>query len=163
MITCAASRPKCGRRSCRYPCRFHGTIVWTVGFFPTLRSARLTIFWHCGHSRFSSKTAAKRASRQRTVNGFRRGFPCLTRDRQRWTPVLRPIARQMSGSGNADSQRKVRSSGWSGRCRPCASGCVHAHPAYWASASYRPLRAVWAFAPGHSGVAREHQNPSALM
>src|SRR5882757_625693 len=51
------------------------------------------------------------------------------------------------GSGNADSQRKVRSSGWSGQCRPSPgdSGCVPAHPADWrASASYRPLRAVWA-------------------
>jgi hypothetical protein len=114
--------------------------------FPALRSALLTIFWHCGHSPFSFRTRSARAPRQRTVNGFARGFLRLT------------------GSGNADSQRKVRSSGWSGCSRPCASGCVHVHPAYWrASASYRPLRAVWAFAPGHSGVAREHQNPSALM
>jgi hypothetical protein len=91
------------------------------------RSVGLTIFWHCGHSPFSSRTTAERVSRQRTVNGFGRGFPGL------------------KGSGNADSQRKVRSSGWSGPCRPCASGCVHAHPPYWrASASYRPLRAVWA-------------------
>src|ERR1700694_4565345 len=51
------------------------------------------------------------------------------------------------GSGNADSQRKVRSSRESGQCRPSRSdsGCVPAHPADWrASASYLPLRAVWA-------------------
>jgi len=116
------------------------------GRFPAHRSAGLTIFWHCGHSPFSSRTTPAR-SRQRTVNGFGRGFPRLARDQQKWTPVLRPIARRIdSGSGNADSQRKVRSSGWSGRCRPCAAGCVLAHPASWwrASASYRPLRAVWA-------------------
>src|ERR1700722_7290036 len=66
------------------------------------------------------------------------------------------------GSGNADSQRKVRSSGWGGQggLYPRDFGCVHAHPAYWrASASYRPLRAVWAVAPGHSGVARDRKNP----
>ena len=41
-----------------------------------------------------------------------------------------------------------------------ASGCVRAHPASWrASASYRPLRAVWAFAPGHSGVLSEITRP----
>ena len=116
------------------------------GRFPAHRSAGLTIFWHCGHSPFSSRTAHARAPRQRTVNGFGRGFLRLARDLQKWAPVLRPVVRQIeSGSGNADSQRKVRSSGWSGCSRPCASGCVHAHPASWrASASYRPLRAVWA-------------------
>ena len=71
---------------------------------------------------------------------------------------------QSKGSGNADSQRKVRGSGWSGQgclhvC-PCDSGCDRAHPASWrASASYRPLRAVWAFAPGHSGVLSEITRP----
>src|SRR6266478_5888313 len=51
------------------------------------------------------------------------------------------------GSGNADSQPNVRSSGRGGQCRrsPSDSGCVAAHPASWrASASYLPLRAVWA-------------------
>jgi hypothetical protein len=49
------------------------------------------------------------------------------------------------GSGNADSQLFVRSSGWSGHGCPRDSGCVRAHPRSWrASASYRPLRAVWA-------------------
>jgi hypothetical protein len=91
------------------------------------RSPVLTIFWHCSPSAFSSRTAARRVGLQRTVNGFGRRFGRLT------------------GSGNADSQRKVRSSGWSGRGRPCNSGCVGAHPPSWrASASYRPLRAVWA-------------------
>src|SRR4029079_9014053 len=69
------------------------------------------------------------------------------------------------GSGNADSQRKVRSSGWSGQgclhdC-PRDSGCDRAHPPWRASASYRPLRAVWAFAPGHSGVRTRSPDPSA--
>lgn len=135
------------------------------GRFLAHRSVGLTIFWHCGHSPFSSRTALARASRQRTVNGFRRGFQRLARDQQKWTPVLRPIARQIDpGSGNADSQRKVRSSGWSGRCRPCASGCVDAHPASWrASASYRPLRAVWAVcAWALRGCARPKRTPSAL-
>jgi hypothetical protein len=94
--------------------------------FPAHRSAPLTIFWHCDPTAFSSRTASRRVVRQRTFNGFDRGFG------------------RLQGSGNADSQRKVRSSGWSGFRRPCASGCVRAHPSYWASASYRPLRAVWA-------------------
>jgi hypothetical protein len=91
------------------------------------RSAGLTIFWRCEACPFSSRTASRCRGRQRTVNGFGRRF---------W---------RLQGSGNADSQRKVRSSGWSGFRRPCASGCDHAHPASWrASPSYRPLRAVWA-------------------
>ncbi len=91
------------------------------------RSPVLTIFCHCGRSPFSSRTTPRRVGRQRTVNGFGRQF---------W---------RLSGSGNADSQQKVRSSGWSGRGRPCSPGCVGAHPPSWrASASYRPLRAVWA-------------------
>jgi hypothetical protein len=92
------------------------------------RSARLTIFWHCGRPPLSSKTAPERGFRQPTVNGFGRGSGS-------------------KGSGNADSQRYVRSSGGSGHRRACPgdSGCVRAHPAAWrASASYRPLRAVWA-------------------
>ncbi len=92
------------------------------------RSARLTIFWHCGWPHFSFRTSHKARLRQPTVNGFAPGW-------------------RFKGSGNADSRRKGRSSGWSGRCRPCLrdSGCVLAHPPSWrASASYRPLRAVWA-------------------
>ena len=52
-----------------------------------------------------------------------------------------------SGFGNADSRRKLRVFEWGGRCRPRSRdfGCVPAHPHHWrASASYRPLRAVWA-------------------
>src|SRR5258705_10797060 len=52
-----------------------------------------------------------------------------------------------SGLGNADSRRKLRDFGWVGlgRPRPRDFGCVPAHPPSWrASASYRPLRAVWA-------------------
>jgi hypothetical protein len=93
------------------------------------RSARLTIFWHCGLPHFSSRTAQDAWSWQRTVNGFGPGF------------------RLQPGSGNADSQRKVWSFGWSGARRAYHRypGCVLAHPPYWrAAASYRPLRAVWA-------------------
>jgi hypothetical protein len=110
------------------------------------KSAQMTIFWHCGLPAFSSKTRSETRFRQPTVNGLGRGC-------------------RSTGSGDADSQRMVRSSGGSGFGRRSLrdSGCVRAHPADWrASASYRPLRAVWAFAPGHSGVARDHQNPSAL-
>ena len=92
------------------------------------RSAPLTIFWHCGFSHFSFRTGTGTPFRQQTVNGFGRGYGS-------------------KGSGNADSQLYVRSSGWSGQCRPCLrdSGCVYAHPATRrAAASYRPLRAVWA-------------------
>jgi hypothetical protein len=92
------------------------------------RSPQMTIFWHCGLPALSSKTASETHFRQPTVNGFGRG--CCSK-----------------GSGNADSQRFVRSSGGSGDGRSCPgdSGCVRAHPADWrASASYRPLRAVWA-------------------
>jgi hypothetical protein len=110
------------------------------------RPAQMTIFWHCGLPPFSSKTGPETRFRQPTVNGFGRGC-------------------RSTGSGDADWRRMVRSSGGRGFGRRSLrdSGCVRAHPADWrASASYRPLRAVWAFAPGHSGVARDHQNPSAL-
>ena len=92
------------------------------------RSSILTIFWHCGDRHFSSRKP-------------RSGFPATNRQRF-WPRIPRSL-----GSGNADSQRKGWSSGWSGRGRPCTCdpGCVRAHPPYWrAAASYRPLRAVWA-------------------
>ncbi len=91
------------------------------------RSPVLTIFWHCGFGHFSSRTGFGARARQQTVNGFGRG--CGSK-----------------GSGNADSQRKLRSPGWSGQCRPRPgdSGCVPAHPAYRRAASYLPLRAGWA-------------------
>src|SRR6185437_1741410 len=92
------------------------------------RSPILTIFWHCGHTAFSSRTTAGRRFRQRTVNGFGRRF------------------RGLEGSGNADSQAFGWSSGRGDDARACDSGCCEpAHPASWrASPSYRPLRAVWA-------------------
>ena len=96
--------------------------------FAPIRSAHLTNFWHCGGPSFSFRTAAER----RLGNEPSR---VLAED----------CASQ--GSGNADSQPNVRSSGGSGAGRPSPddSGCVTAHPASWrASASYRPLRAVWA-------------------
>jgi hypothetical protein len=91
------------------------------------RSSVLTIFWHCGFTHFSSRTGLGAMARQQTVNGFGRESGS-------------------KGSGNADSQRKLRSSGWNGRCRPHPgdSGCVAAHPAYRRAASYLPLRAGWA-------------------
>ncbi len=94
----------------------------------TNRSAQLTNFWHCGGPSFSFRTSSER----RPGNEPSR---VLAED----------CASQ--GSGNADSQLFVRSSGGSGAGRPSPgdSGCVNAHPASWrASASYRPLRAVWA-------------------
>jgi len=91
------------------------------------RSPILTIFWRCGRTAFSSRNTFAHRLRQRTVNGFGRGF---------WGP---------EGSGDVDSQAIVRSSGRGGIGCPRDSGCVGAHPAPWrASASYRPLRAVWA-------------------
>jgi hypothetical protein len=95
---------------------------------PAERSPLLTIFWHCGHWHFSSRTAR---------HGVRGNEPSTV------LADSSPIA----GLGNADSRRKWRDFGWGGRCRSRArdSGCVPAHPPYWrASASYRPLRAVWA-------------------
>src|SRR5258705_2582220 len=91
------------------------------------RSPVLTVFWHCGFTRFSSRTGLGARARQQTVNGFGRG--CGSK-----------------GSGNADSQLFIRSSGWSGQCRPRPgdSGCVAAHPADRRAASYLPLRAGWA-------------------
>jgi hypothetical protein len=94
----------------------------------SIRSAHLTIFWHCGCRHFSFRKAPERLSGNE---------PSM---------VLAEDALS-KGSGNADSRPNVRSSGWSGQCRSCPrdSGCVLAHPASWrASASYRPLRAVWA-------------------
>jgi len=100
----------------------------TTGFVEVVRkrSSLLTIFWHCGFTHFSSRTGLGARPRQQTVNGFGRGSGS-------------------KGSGNADSQLLVRSSGWSGQCRPPGdSGCVAAHPAYRRAASYLPLRAGWA-------------------
>jgi hypothetical protein len=93
-----------------------------------IRSARLTIFWHCGLPQISFRTGTE----------ARLGNDLAT--------VLAEN-RASKGSGNADSQRKVRSSRERGHCRRSRSdsGCVRAHPASWrASASYLPLRAGWA-------------------
>jgi hypothetical protein len=113
----------------------------------SIRSVNLTIFWHCGHRYFSFRTAWERLPGNE---------PSM---------VLAEDARP-KGSGNADSQPNVRSSGESGQCRSsrCCSGCVLAHPASWrASASYRPLRAVWAdCAWALRGCARS-KVPSALQ
>jgi hypothetical protein len=94
----------------------------------SIRSVNLTIFWRCGHGHFSFRTAWERLPGNE---------PSM---------VLAEDARP-KGSGNADSQPNVRSSGWIGfgRSSRSDSGCGLAHPASWrASASYRPLRAVWA-------------------
>src|SRR5579859_6344412 len=44
------------------------------GPFPVYRSPFLTIFWRCEACRFSSRRATRCCFRQRTVNGFGRGF-----------------------------------------------------------------------------------------
>ena len=92
------------------------------------RSTQLTIFWHCGFRHFSFRTGAE-------VRLGNHASMVLAEDRA------------SKGSGNADSQRNGWSSGWGGQRRayPRDSGCVLAHPASRrASASYLPLRAVWA-------------------
>ena len=89
------------------------------------RSAHLTNFWHCGGPHFSFRTGTERGPGNEPSRVLAEN--CASQ-----------------GSGNADSQPNVRSSGGSGACRPSPgdSGCVTAHPASWrASASYRPLRA----------------------
>src|SRR5215207_5442520 len=43
---------------------------------PAIRSSFLTLFWRCGRPQNSSRTGPERAPRQRTVNGFGRGFGC---------------------------------------------------------------------------------------
>ena len=101
-----------------------------------VRSAILTLLWHCGCGHFSFRKVSRSGRRQPSVNRFDRRF-------------LRS-----KGSGNADSQRNVGNRREGGADRPSRhdSGCVPAHPPSWASASYLPLRAGWARAPGHSGV-----------
>jgi hypothetical protein len=92
------------------------------------RSAHLTIFWRCGLSQFSSRTGAEAPAGNEPSM-------VLAEDRA------------SKGSGNADSQRNAWSSREIGRYCRCLrdSGCVPAHPASLrASASYLPLRAVWA-------------------
>jgi hypothetical protein len=109
----------------------------------TNRSVCLTNFWHCGGPYFSFRTGTERRPGNEPSTVLAEG--CASK-----------------GSGNADSQPNGRSSGGSGACRPSPgdSGCVTAHPASWrASASYRPLRAVWAVAPGHSGVRARSPDP----
>ena len=91
-----------------------------------IRSAHLTIFWRCDLAPFSSRTTPERGSGNEPS-----------------TVLAEDSVSQ--GSGNADSQRKGWSSGWSGARRPYPRDSGTAHPASWrASASYRPLRAVWA-------------------
>src|ERR1700731_1615562 len=88
---------------------------------------KLPLFWHCGLPLFSSRTDPESAlgNEPSTV---------LAEDSA------------SKGSGNADSQRKVRRSREGGLgCWPRGdSGCVLAHPASRRAASYLPLRAVWA-------------------
>ena len=125
--------------------------VWVLAFARTTaeiavrasheRSPILTIFWHCGGSAFSSRKTLRRA-RQPSVNRFGREFP---RHPRVW---------------HADSQRYVGSSG-RGRSHARDFRCVGAHPASRAPASYLPLRADWALAPGHSGVVRDDRTLSA--
>ena len=108
---------------------------------PETRSAILTRFWHCGCRHFSFRRLSRSRCWQPNVNRFGRRF------------------RRSNGSGNADSQRNdgIRREGGTDRNSLHDSGCVPAHPPYWAP-SYLPLRADWACAPGHSGVF-ENQRP----
>jgi hypothetical protein len=88
------------------------------------RSAILTLFWHCGYRQFSFRRLLRSGCWQPGVNRFGRRFPCS------------------KGSGNADSQRNGWNRGEGGADRRSRhdSGCVPAHPPYWAP-SYLPLRA----------------------
>lgn len=71
----------------------------------------------------------------------------------------------LKGTSNADSQRyRWNSRGrrrWPTRCDSCCLGVVlGVVPPYRRTASsYRPLRAVWAVVPGHSGALRDHPPP----
>jgi hypothetical protein len=108
--------------------RFAPTRSWGDDAFRGTRSPILTIFWHCGTRQFSSRTGPE-------VAAGNEPSMVLAQDRA------------SKGSGNADSQRNVRSSREIGHCCRCPrdSGCVRAHPASRrASASYLPLRAGWA-------------------
>jgi hypothetical protein len=125
--------------------RHHVLWLWVLAFARTTvvsaerqglrqeRSSLLTIFCHCRASAFSSRTTPQRG-RQPSVNRFGREFPRRPRV---W---------------HVDSQRYQGSSG-RGRSLACDFRCDRAHPASRAPASYLPLRADWALAPGHSGVA----------
>jgi hypothetical protein len=78
---------------------------------PTIRTPMLTIFCHCGFRRFSSRTTAERRAGNQPSTVLPEDFA-------------------PKGSGNADSQRKVRDWGrGGGGRRSFASGCVPAHPA----------------------------------
>ena len=126
---------------------------WVTHPSAQLRTRRVTTAWDpLGHPSCPSFGIA--AGRKFRLEQARNAAPATNRQ-WFWLRIW-----SSKGSGNADSQRKVRSSGWSGQGCPHDSGCVRAHPASWrASASYRPLRAVWAFAPGHSGVLSEITRP----
>jgi hypothetical protein len=111
-------------------------------------SACLTIFWHCGspHLLFRRARASAPGNQPSTVLAEDDAF---------------------IGSGNADSQSNVRNSRASGRCRRSRSdsGCAAHRPASLrASASYQPLRAVWAFCAWALRGSREiNRPPSALQ
>jgi len=92
------------------------------------RSPNLTSFWHCGPRPFSFRTTPGRGPGNHPSTVLAEDFAVPPRV---W---------------HADSQRKDRSSGWSGQGCPFDFGCVAAcHPASRrASASYLPLRADWA-------------------
>ena len=109
-----------------------------------LMSTFLTLLWHCGDRQFSFRRSPRSVRWKPSVNGFGRRF------------------RRSKGSGNADSQRSDgnRRGGGVGCPSRRDSGCVPAHPPSWAP-SYLPLRADWARAPGHSGVARDQRPFSA--
>jgi len=132
------------QRVCGYGSRLSpGRRKGTGGAGRKTRSTPLTIFWHCSFRHFSFRTTLERGSGNKP------------------STVLAENPR-FKGSGNADSQRKVRSSGRGGQGRWSRgdSGCVLAHPASRrASASYRPLRAVWALCAWALRGSREINRP----
>src|SRR5262249_7292655 len=104
-------------------------------------SGGLTLLRRCGCRPFSSRTTLIRGGGNKASTVFAEN-------------------RVVQGSGNADSQPNGwnRREGGRSRRRSRDFGCVAAHPApRRASPSYLPLRAGWAFAPGHSGVVRDRQ------
>ena len=93
-----------------------------------IRSPFLTIFWRCDFAPNSSRTGRERRSSQPGVNGFARRF------------ASKGLAMLIRGE-MIEIQGQAAISRGSGSILPASA----AHPASRrASASYRPLRAVWA-------------------
>ena len=112
-----------------------------------IRSVFLTIFWPS----FGIAAAA--------VSRLERGTDRVVGNQPSMVLAENAVSQ---GSGNADEQRHGWSSRWGGASRwsPGRSGCVPAHPDDWrASASYRPLRAVWALCAWALRGTRDRRKP----